>query len=186
MLSLSRRTLKWYATSLGEVYTPKSRFSNFSPYRILLDNSAREDEHLDKTVASGEFLVIHLNTDELYKLYIKQCDYNKIEVPTYMPKLKVCIRLSSGRVYKMNAPFSFYRDVQHRNIYKPEQDIMSLTNLNIQRGFPSDDSRMRYYSQTLERYMLAYKADMLWKLPKKKSLTRNLRVIHNVWRSHFN
>ncbi|MEZ8627925.1 hypothetical protein AB6D75_19255 [Vibrio splendidus] len=168
------------------VGTPKSRFVSFSPYRILLDNNAREDEYLDKTVASGEFSVIHLNTDVLYKSYIKQCNYNKIEVPKYMPKLKICIRLSSGKVYKMDALLSFYSDVQHRNIDKPEQDIISLETLNIQRNFPSDERRMQYYSQTLERYMLAYKADILWKLPKNKSLTKKLRVIHNAWRSRFN
>ena len=165
------------------VGAPKSRFANFSPYRILLDHNTREDEPLDRTVVSGEFFVIHLNTDELYKSYIKQCHYNRIEVPKHMPRMKVCIRLTSGKVYKMNAPLSFYRDVQHRNIYKPEQDIMSLTNPNVQSRYPSDETRVRHYSQTLERYMLAYKADMLWKLPKKKSLTKRLRVILNAW--HF-
>ena len=164
------------------VGAPKSRFANFSPYRILLDHNTREDEPLDKTVVSGEFFVIHLNTGELYKSYIKQCHYNKIEVPTYMPRMKVCVRLASGKVYKMNAPLSFYRGVQQRNIYKPEQDIMSLTNPNIQSGFSSYESRLQYYSQTLERYMLAYKADMLWKLPKKQSLTKHLRRILNAWK----
>ncbi|HGF7179098.1 TPA: hypothetical protein AB5E44_003391 [Vibrio cholerae] len=148
---------------------PKSRFANFSPYRILLDHSTREDEPLDKTVVSGEFFIVHLNTEELYKSYIKQCNYNRIEVPRHMPRMKICVRLTSGKVYKMNAPLSFYRDVQHRNIYKPEQDMVSLINSNVQMGFSSDEMRLRYYSETLERYMLAYKADMLWKLPKKKA-----------------
>ncbi|WP_217525198.1 hypothetical protein, partial [Vibrio metschnikovii] len=92
---------------------PKSRFANFSPYRILLDHSTREDEPLDKTVVSGEFFIVHLNTEELYKSYIKQCNYNRIEVPRHMPRMKICVRLTSGKVYKMNAPLSFYRDVQH-------------------------------------------------------------------------
>ncbi|WP_217527334.1 MULTISPECIES: hypothetical protein [Vibrio] len=148
---------------------PKSRFANFSPYRILLDHSTREDEPLDKTVVSGEFFIVHLNTEELYKSYIKQCNYNRIEVPRHMPRMKICVRLTSGKVYKMNAPLSFYRDVQHKNIYKPEQDMVSLINSNVQMGFSSDEIRLRYYSETLERYMLAYKADMLWKLPKKKA-----------------
>ncbi|EMS7752203.1 hypothetical protein ACIX9V_004401 [Vibrio vulnificus] len=161
----------------------KSQFSNFSPYRILLNDSKREDEPLDKTVVSGEFLIIHLSTDELYKSYVNKCNYNGIVIPKHMPIMKICIRLTNGKVYKLNAPMSFYRDVQHRNIYKPEQDMMSLTNPNIKIGFSSDEIRLRYCSQTLERYMLAYKADMLWKLPKKKSLTNALRRIRNAW--HF-
>ncbi|CAK1946073.1 hypothetical protein [Vibrio crassostreae] len=156
--------------------TPKM-FGNFSPYRILLNHSTREDETLDKTIASGEFSVLHLDSDQLYKSYIKQCDYGKIEFPKYMPKMKICVRLTTGKVYKINVPQSFYKDIQQINIYGPEQKLMSLLDPNKINNFRSMPMRLAYSTQTLTRYISAYKADMLWKLPKESRHIKRLRSI---------
>lgn len=152
----------------------KSKLLHFSPYRILSDFNTREDEPLDKTVSSGDFFVLELNTDELYKSYIRQTCYHKIKTPKHMLRMNICVRLTSGTVYRMSAPTSFYKDVKQRNIYEPEQSIMILTSPNVEVRRPSDSSWTRHCSETLERYMSAYSADMLWQLPKNNNFTKRL------------
>ncbi|EKO3590883.1 hypothetical protein [Vibrio metschnikovii] len=165
--------------------TSDRRIGSFSPYRIILGNNSREDEALDQTVLSGEFSIIHLNSKVLIKSYIKQCQYSKVEVPKCMPKMYICVRLVTGKIYKLEAPLSFYKDVQYSYIDEPMRAIESLTDSNVVRGPSFDAVRSEVYSHTLERYSAAYKANMLWTLPKNKSLTKRLRQIRNAWHSQL-